>query len=134
MKKYFVAYRYTGENPEILQERLTTVVEALGKSGIEAYCNLFDQHEYESQSLTAQQIMNKALEKIDESDGLFVLITGNEKSEGQLIEVGYALAKDKHVIVAAQENAKTYVPDMADTAVIWSDMPDLVQKLEGLQI
>jgi len=134
MKKYFVAYRFTGEKPEVLHERLTSVVETLGKSGIEAYCNLVDQKDYDSQNLSAKQIMNKALDKIDESDGLFVLITGNEKSEGQLMEVGYAIAKDKHVIVAAQENAETYVPDMADISILWSDMPDLITKLEGLQV
>lgn len=134
MKKYFVAYRFTGENPEVLQERLTAVVDALGKAGIEAYCNLFDQHEYSAQSLSASQIMNKALEKIDDSDGLFVLINSNDKSEGQLIEVGYALAKDKHVIVAAQENVNTYVPQMADASIVYKDLPDLAAKLGDLKI
>jgi nucleoside 2-deoxyribosyltransferase len=134
VRKYFVAYRFTGENPKELKKSLSAIVEALGKVDIEAYCNIFDQHEYDVQSLKPKQIMEKAFAKIDESDGLFVLITSENKSEGQLIEVGYALAKGKNIVAAVHEGVATYVPDMANLAIKWNEPEDLRTKLEALTI
>lgn len=133
MKQYFVAYRFSGEDPGVLKERMSLVVNALGKAGIEAYCNLFDQHEYEADNLTARQIMDKAFKKIDESDGLFVLVASSDKSEGQLMEVGYTYGK-KPIIAAVHNDATTYVDQMADIAVRWNDLSDLQNKLERLQL
>ena len=132
MKKYFIAYRFTGETPAVLEERLSLVVSSLGRAGVEAYCNLFDQHEYEKAQLGPRQIMEKAFAKIDESDGLLVLIASDDKSEGQIMEVGYAFAKNKPIVAAVKAGVNTYVDAMANQAIYWEDLPDLQAKLEGL--
>jgi nucleoside 2-deoxyribosyltransferase len=130
MQKYFVAYRLTGEEPEILKERLSLVVAALREAGIDAYCNYFD--EQINQQLTPRQIMDKAFAQIDASDGLFALVASNDKSAGQLVEVGYALAKDKHVIAAIQLNAATLIKNLAHQTIRWNDLADLKLQLKGL--
>lgn len=132
MKKYFVAYRFSGESLEVLQERLSLVVEALRVAGIDAYCNLFDQHDHDRENLTPKQIIEKAFMQIDASDGLFVLIASNDKSEGQLIEIGYALAKDKPIIAAIQQNVVTTIDGYADQVIKWQDLSHLDAKLKEL--
>jgi len=134
MKNYFMAYRFSGETPETLKERTKVAVEALGRAGISAYCNLHDQKEYQAQGLSNREIMEKAFAKIDESDGLFVLIASSDKSEGQLMEVGYAFAKGKPIIVAVQNEAKTYVNELADQTISWHDLQDLSNQLGTIKL
>jgi len=134
MKKYFVAYRFSGEVPEVLEERLGLVVSSLGKAGVEAYCSLFDQHQYEKENLNPRQIMEKAFAKIDESNGLFVLIASDQKSEGQIMEVGYAFAKKIPIIAAVKTGTQTYVDSMADHTLYWDNLPDLQTKIEALEV
>jgi nucleoside 2-deoxyribosyltransferase len=132
--KYFIAYRYSGEDQDVLQERIGIVVNALRRAGIEAYCNLFDQHEYDAQKLSAGKIMEKAFQKLDESDGLFVLIASNEKSEGQLMEVGYARKAGLPIIVAVREGVNTYVPEVSTIVIHWREHDDLASQLETLTL
>ena len=133
MRKYYVAYRSRGEAQEVLEERLNLTVAALRKAGIDAYCNFFDQDEYAKQHLTYRQIMDKAFVWIDDSDGLFALVASNDKSEGQLVEVGYAFAKDKHIIAAVQQDATTLIEDLANETIRWRDLADLQTQLESLE-
>lgn len=117
-----------------MQERVTVVVDALKKAGIDAYCNFFDQNQFEKDKLSARQIMDKAFAKIDESDGLFVLIASKDKSEGQLLEVGYSFAKGKPIVAAVQEDVATHVDKIADKVLRWQDLGDLQSQLEGLRL
>ena len=132
MKTYFLAYRFSGESQDVLHERLSLVVEALKNAGIDAYCNFFDNHIMDSKNLSKRQIIDKAFKKIDESDGLFVLIASNDKSEGQLFEVGYAIAKSKNIIAAIQQDVDTHVSDLANNVIRWNDLNDLSKKLKDI--
>lgn len=132
MKRYFVAYRLTGESTEVLQERLSVVVDALRKAGIDAYCNFFDAAIAEN--VTVKEVLDKAFGQIDERDGLFVLVASSDKSEGQLLETGYALGKNKHIIAAVQTDAKAYASDLADQVIRWRDLNDLKIQLERLSV
>ena len=134
MKNFFIAYRHSGEDILELEKRIRAVEVALAAKKIKAYATLFDEETFKKNHTTAAQIMEKAFQKIAAMDGLFVLITGNEKSEGQLMEVGYAIAIKKPIIVAFHQDAKTYVPELATHAVAYSDFGDLEKKILELNI
>ena len=134
MKKYFIAYRHTGEDLMELEKRIHSVEIALAAKGIKAYATLFDEDQFIKNSYNAGQIMDRAFQKIAAMDGLFVLINGDEKSEGQLMEVGYALALKKPVVVARREGAKTYVNELTNLSIEYSDFNDLSKKIMGLTL
>lgn len=134
MKKFFIAYRHTGEDILELEQRISTIDIALAAKGIKAYATLFDESEFQKNHTSAGHIMEKAFQKISAMDGLFVLIAGSEKSEGQLIEVGFALALKKPVIVARQKDAKTYVHELTNLSFEYSDLVDLSKKILELDI
>ncbi len=134
MKKYFVAYRFTGEDPDVLHSRMTTVVDSLKSVGMDVYCNLFDEKEYQKSKLDAKEIMDIAFNRIDSSDGLFVVIASDDKSEGMLMEIGYAYAKNKNIIVAVHQNAKTYVPLIGNRSIIWNNNDDLAAKIKAIEL
>lgn len=134
MKRYFVAYKHTGEVLEELEKRISTVTNALATKKIQAYATLFDEGKFQSENQTAGQIMETAFQKISAMDGLFVLIAGAGVSEGQLMEVGYALAIKKPIIVAYQEDVKTYVNQLANISFSYSDLNDLSKKIMELDL
>lgn len=134
MKKYFVAYRFTGEDPDVLHDRMSTVVDSLKKVGIDGFCNLFDEKEYQKSKFGAKEIMDIAFNKIDNSEGVFVVIASDDKSEGLLMEIGYAYAKKKHIIVAVHEDATTYAPSIGNQSIVWRDNKDLAAKIEAMKL
>ncbi len=134
MRRFFIAYRHTGEDIQELEQRIRTVEMALATHNIQAYATLFDQESFTKNHASAGQIMEEAFQKIAAMDGLFVLIMNGDKSEGQLIEVGYAIASKKPVIVAYQKDANTYVPELANTAIAFDDLADLANKMRDIKL
>lgn len=134
MKRYFIAYRHTGEDILELEQRLGKIDIALASKGIKSYATLSEEEEFVRDQQTAGQIMERAFQKIAAMDGLFVLIHSAEKSEGQLMEVGYAIALKKPVIVAYKEGIKTYVPELANVKIVYSSLDDLVAKIQKADI
>ncbi|MEX2028059.1 MAG: nucleoside 2-deoxyribosyltransferase [Candidatus Curtissbacteria bacterium] len=130
--KAFIAYRFTGENPDELNKLMSAVCEALKAGGVEAYCTLFDSKELMDKTAGAREIMDHAFSKIDESEFLFVLQTSENKSEGMLMEVGYCVAKNIPIVVASKEGFNnTYLPQMGSHTIAWSDTTDLQEKIRS---
>ena len=134
MRNYFIAYRHTGEDIQQLEERIRTIEAALATHNIKIYATLFDQTAFNQNHVPAGRIMEVAFQKIAAMDGLFVLIMNNDKSEGQLIEVGYAIASKKPVIVAYQKDSNTYVNELANVAIPFDDMADLANKIRDAKL
>jgi nucleoside 2-deoxyribosyltransferase len=122
---YFVAYRHTGADPEYLEELMPVVRDALQESD-EVYCTYFDEAHFKSSGLTPRQIMDHAFQKIEELGGLFVLIDGPDKSDGQIMEVGYCIAKAIPFIVAKRNSVtNTYIDQMTDNSFGYDDIEGL---------
>jgi nucleoside 2-deoxyribosyltransferase len=134
MKNFFIAYRHTGENILELEIRIRTIEIALAAKNIKAYATLNDEEAFVANNISPGKIMETAFQKISAMDGLFVLIMDSNKSEGQLMEVGYALALKKPVIIAQQENAQSYVSQLTNLSITFSDLGDLTKKIMALDI
>jgi len=133
-RTFFIAYRHTGEDLLELEQRLSKVQMALMTHKIKGYATLSEEEAFVGSKLTPGQIMERAFQKVAAMDGLFVLIMNNEKSEGQLMEVGYALALKKTIVVAYQRDAKTYVHELATHAIVFEDMNDLAKQIAELAL
>ncbi len=123
---YFVAYRHSGADPERLSVLLPAVCESLRERGEDVYCTYFDEDKFRSSGKSNRQIMEHAFSKIEEQGALFVVLDGEEKSEGMLMEVGFCVAKGLGVVVAKRRGLSgTYVPDMARYSFEYEDVKDL---------
>lgn len=123
---YLIAYRHTGADPEYLAEMMPAVRDAFVNCGTEIYCTYFDDDEFKGNGMQAKEIMAHAFKKIDELGGLFVLLDGPEKSEGQLMEVGYCIAKGIPFIVAKRRSVNnTYLHQMTDHFFEYDDIDEL---------
>lgn len=128
--RIFISYAFSGEDERSVVERLRRVVDAIGDTGHEVYCFHFDPERRED--MTEAQCIRLALEKMNGYDTVFVLGTSERRSEGMLIEVGAAMAKNLSIVYAQHESSlgKTYLPTLAAATFSWTSERDLIEKIK----
>jgi nucleoside 2-deoxyribosyltransferase len=131
--KCFISYRFTGEDPKELEETLKHVCNLLIKVGHSHYCSFWDGVDnglFEKNDFTNKQVLEYALNEIDKADCVVVFIKSENKSEGMLMEIGYALAKKKKIFLLIKKGVKTtFVRELADEIIEFDNLTEL-KKLE----
>ena len=132
--KTLIAYRFTGETKENLENLITPINNAFKKLGVEAYCTFFDKNLAKIEStFKPQDYTFYAFKLINNIDFLFVVLNSDEKSEGMILEIGYCIGKNIPVIVAIKDGVnKTYLPGMANLIIKWKDFQDLSNKISKI--
>jgi len=130
--KIFIGQAVTGEDKGKLKKESIEIIDILKKSGFEAYCTIIND---EIQEKKVKEIFNHAFEEIDNSDTFIGIIRSEKKSEGMLIEVGYALSKKKKLIIAIKKSVrdKTYIDELADEVIEFKDSNDLLNRLKEIK-
>lgn len=127
----FISYKFTGESLESLESFLTPVKNKFEEMGINSYCNFFDEDlVIRSKEFKKQDWVFDAFRTLNNSQLLFVLLTSEEKSEGMILEVGYAIARGIPIVVAIKSDVKnTYLHGMANLIIDWADTSDLLSRI-----
>ncbi len=132
--KIFLSHRFTGEDPEILKETISKIEKTLESAEYECFCSFWKADFFEKNNFTHQQILEYVLKELDQADIYLAFIKSDEKSEGLLIEMGYALAKKKKIYVVIKEGVKTtFAEEIADKVIKFKTLKNLYKKLEGLR-
>ena len=130
-----LSYPFTGEDKAEILRLLSIVASGLTNQGWQVSCLALDYSAESNERLTPRAAMHAAFAQIDAVDALLVLQTSPRRSEGMIMEVGYALAQGKHLIVAAHESATpSYLPMMAHQSFIWQTHDNLAEQLMSLAI
>lgn len=130
--KLFVANKVSGEDYKDLRKELKIVCTTLKKLGNEYYCSFLDGRM--GVIKTKKELILNAFSKIEGSDCIFAIVKSNIKSEGMLIEVGYAVASNKKFILAIKRNINaSYLKCLADIILEFRDIKDLVNKLKSIK-
>jgi nucleoside 2-deoxyribosyltransferase len=128
--KIQLAYRFTGENEEELLEQLKTIKSILEKNNHQVYIPILDPNRPREK----RDLFLNTLKRLDSAEAILALIKSDEKSEGMLMEIGYAWGKDKKLIIAINKNVKnTHMREFADITIEFLDINDLYKKLEKLK-
>ena len=134
--KIFCAYAFTGEDLDVVTDRMKLVVDSLNAQGHETYCNRFDPIVDEIQKKDdIEAIFLRAFDLIEEYDVVAAIITSPNKSVGQIKEIGVALSQSKPVYLFEHTSAKgsTYLPRLATKYYEWSTEEDLLMALKELE-
>lgn len=133
--KIYIAYKFSGENQEELVRTLIEISGKLEEKGHKVYFACKEETLFKEKKFSAKQILNHALKELDNADCIFVFVKSNEKSEGMLIEIGYALAKGKKIILAMKQGVNLYfTEDIADKVIEFENIPDLLKQLKEVEI
>src|SRR5665213_1839035 len=105
--KVFLSYRFTGEDSAELKQIHEGIEKALLANGHTQWCSFGYEDYFKEQNYTNKQIMEHSLAELDKADTILAYIKSDQKSEGMLLEIGYALAKNKRFILAIKKGIKT---------------------------
>ena len=103
------------------------------QTGHQAFAFFRDFQKYGKVKMSNKEITKKCLEEVNKSDGIFIFIDSDEKSEGMLLEAGYAKAKNKKMILVIKKGIDLrFLKSIADEVVEFnefSEVKDLIHKL-----
>lgn len=123
MKNFFLAYRATGIDSKTLMGQLRDYKDALSSHNQTVHITDLDEGS-DGHSLSS------AYDKIIHRDGLIVIMASADKSEGMLVEVGFAYRKVP-IYLFKKQGVITRVDGLATTVIEWIDHDDLLQKLKN---
>ena len=131
--KIYIAYRFTGEDPKVLREDMDNITKALTILGHEIYCS-FDREQYfKDNNFSGKQIVEYSLDKMNDCDAILAYIKSPEKSEGLLIEMGYAIAKEKAIYLLTGIGVKTiYLHEIAKKHIEFSSQSEIAENIKEL--
>ncbi len=131
--KLFISFRFTGEEPKALRAAIAGAEEALRAAGHETVCSVWEEEKFAEERFTPKQILEWALRELDDADAYFAFVRSPERSEGMLMEAGYALAKGKRFVVAVRRDIKTtFLRHLADILIEYDTDEELHRKLRAL--
>jgi len=131
--KIFLSYKFTGEDQESLKENLSKISSSLEKAGHKCFYSFFRENFFREKNFTNKQILEYALKELDISDVILAFIKSEDRSEGMLLEIGYAIAKKKKFILAIKKGVKTtFLREMANRRIEFENIEDLCSKLSKL--
>jgi len=132
--KIYITYKFADENPIELEKLMDNIASSLKKSGHEVLTTFFDKEEFRRTNATMRTIMDRALGYLNKSDIVLNIIKSQEKSEGQIFEIGYAVAKNKKLILAIQKGLKTrWIEYYSDKIIEFETLEELYKKLEEIK-
>lgn len=132
--KIFISFRFTGEDVQELKAAIRGIEEAIHAAGHETVCSVWEEERFANERFTPRQVLEWALRELDSADAYFAFVKSPERSEGMLLEAGYALAKRKRFIVAVRRDiAITFLRHLADTLIEYDTHEDLHEKLRSLK-
>lgn len=131
--KIFCAYAFTGEDLDVVANRMKIVVDTLNSQGHQAYCSRFDPIVDEIQKRDdINAIFQRAFEVLSEHEAVVAIITSPNKSTGQIMEIGVALSQNKPVYIFEHSSAKgtNYLSRLATKSFEWSSEDELVAAIK----
>ncbi|HBB04638.1 TPA: hypothetical protein DCZ39_07245 [Patescibacteria group bacterium] len=97
--RYYIAYKFLDSDKEILKKRLGIISDMIEETGNTAFIFYRDTQNRGAISTPTDQIIRQAFIEVKKSDIIVAFIESGEKSEGMLLEVGYAKALGKKLVL-----------------------------------
>jgi len=134
-KRIFISYKFTGEDKEKLKNTILQLYDSLDKAGHKYYSTILDSDQFASKKWSGKQIMEKAFKEMDASDAVLFFVNGTEISQGMLVELGYALAKRKKIILAINSKVKESIfRRQIENIIEFENVQQLHKSLSNLKI
>lgn len=129
--KIFIGQAVTGEDINKLREESKKIIKILEEAGNDCYCTILEGDEWEKNLLPGDKLKH-AFKIIDKHDIFLAIVRSEKRSEGMLMEIGYAISRNKKLILAINENVQnTYLREMANKIIEFKTLDELNEKLNN---
>ncbi|MBU4070332.1 MAG: hypothetical protein KJ646_05085 [Nanoarchaeota archaeon] len=130
--KIFIGQAVTGEDINKLREESKKIVKILEETGNDRYCTVLKGDEWEKNLLLGDKLKH-AFNEVDKNDCFLAIVRSEKRSEGMLMEIGYAISKNKKLILAINESVQnTYLREMANKVIEFKTPDELNEKLKDI--
>ncbi len=130
MNSIFLSYRFTGEDPQELEDVLGKMTAILEGSGNHVTCSFFYEEVFQKQRMTTEQIYNFMLLRQEECDTFLAFVKSEERSEGMARESRKAVELGQRYVLAMKSGL--HIPEYCAGAreiITFSDYPGLFDRL-----
>ena len=127
----FISYRFSDIPIEELRKLIDPVYNIFKSNNVDVFCNFYKDAYYMENKYTAKQIMDDCFKEIDNRDIILCLVDTDKYSCGMLLEIGYALAKNKRIVVCFRKGCEIdTLKAMANEVRIYEDYDELIESLD----
>lgn len=131
MTKIFISYRFSDIPIQNLHLLIDPVYNLYKDNGYHTFCNLYLDDYYKENGYSPKQIMHHCFDEIEGSDIIICLVDTDKYSCGLLLEIGYALAKKKCIIVCSKEGCEIDTLNaMANKTIKYNSYTELLEKIK----
>ena len=127
-----LSYRFTGEDPNHLEEVLGNVGLKLRASGHDVFCSFFLEDYFRKEGMTSGDIYNYCLKEQENCDGFVALIKSRDISSGMEMELEKAKELGQRNILLIRDDLKFPRFRLAANKIIeYRELPELYRTLEN---
>lgn len=117
-EKVFISYKLTGNNKNEVYDDILKITSCCSEVGLETYASILELEKISKKYKEPREIFKYVIDKLKNSDIVLIYLNSNKKSEGILLEVGYAMAYNKPVILLKKQGVKSYFVESIANKVI----------------
>lgn len=127
----FISYRFSGIPESQLNQLIHPIYSYFRDNNVDIFCNYYRDKFYVDNLWNAKMIMTECFENIDKSHTIICLVDTDKYSCGMLLEIGYALAKNKNIVVCSRINCEiNTLCEMASSNIKYSNYSELLSSLK----
>ena len=131
--KIFISNKFKNENKRKLKKKLEKIISCLENSGHKIF-NLFRDLNWKERELPPGKAISMAFEKIKESDTILVLLDNKKESQGIFLEIGFAKALNKKIILLVSEKYSfPTLESFADKVIKFKNLNEIDKKLSEIE-
>lgn len=132
----FLSFAYTGQDQAVIEQRMKKLYDMFTRVGIKTYCNLYDDNCKEF--TLPGEFVCAAIEELKSCTKLVAIVASDHRSQGQLMEIGAAIALNLPVVTLMNESAKGsgYIedPHISLETYYWHTDDQLLQSVNEMLI
>jgi len=133
--RIFISNKFKEVNKKELRKKLEKIISVLEKNGYQTLNSFRDMGNWQEKELPPGKAISWAFKKIKKCDAILCFIDTPEKSQGMLIEFGFAKALGKKTILLISDNLSSPTLEAAaDQVIRFRDLDDIAKKLNTIKI
>ena len=128
--RYYIAYKFLNTDKEMLKKNLGIISDMIEREGNTTCIFYRDIQNRWAIQMSIDEVIKQAFVEVKKSDAILAFIESEEKSEWMLLEIGYAKALGKKLLLVIKRWIHLrFINALADEIIEFESMEDLESKI-----
>ncbi|MCK4453881.1 hypothetical protein KAU51_00845 [Candidatus Parcubacteria bacterium] len=133
--KIFISHKFRGVNKKSLRKKLEKISFVLEKSEHKTFIFFRDKKNWEEREFPSGQVILEAFSQIKKCDILFGFIDNQKMSESMLLEIGFAKALNKKIVLLISKKCSfPTLEAVSDRVIKFDDIKQIDKELLRIKV